>query len=273
MKCARHPNREAVANCVACSRAICEHCQTNFMGVPHCRMCAKLISRQMVMSAKRQPPVAIPRSTIRRELFILGGIGGVIIAIGACVMGYYMLYLVHNLLFAQNLEWFVIASVIVAVGLVLTGIGCYGFYYNLGTSIGLVASVLLVVSALFFPVSIIFAVAALGHGYSIGPEYAVGVVTLGISLILTGVTFSKVKYHITTGNLAQQAAIINIIVGCIFCSVIFAIFFGLAYFALIIASLISAVTFLKMQIPRDISTPPSGSTKKEEEVSLKDVGE
>jgi len=273
MKCARHPNREAVAGCIACSRGVCESCHTDFMGMPHCRMCAKLITRQMVVTAKRPPPVAIPRNTSRMEFFILGGIGAIIIAIGTCVMGYYMLYLVHNLLFAQNLEWFVIASVIVAVGFVLTGIGCYGFYYNFGTSYGLVASVLLVVSALFFPVSILFAMVDLDAGYYIGPEYAVGVLSIGVSLILLGVTFSKVRYHITPGNLAQQAGVINIIVGCIFCSVIFAIFFGLAYFALIISSLISAVTFLKIQIPREIPTPPSTSAKDNEGNSLKGVGE
>ena len=273
MKCARHPNREAIAACVACNKGVCKRCHVNFMGMPHCRYCAKLITKQMIMSARRRPPVVISRSTIRREFFILGGIGSILMAIGAGLIGYYMLFLVHNLLFVQNLEWFILASVVLAVGLVLTAFGCYGFYYNLGSSIGLVASVLLVVSALFFPISIIFAMVDLEHGYSIGPEYAVGVISLGISLILLGVTFSRARYHIIPGNLASQAALINSMVGCIFCSVIFAIFFGLAYFALIIASLISAVTFLKIQIPREISTHPSGSPKKEAEIALKDAGE
>jgi hypothetical protein len=159
------------------------------------------------------------------------------------------------------------------VGLVLTGIGCYGFYYNLGMTVGLIASVLMVITALFFPISIMFSVGDLDAGFYIGPEYAVGVMSIGISLILMGAAFSRVSYIVMPGNLASQAGVINIIVGCIFCSVIFAIFFGLAYFALIIASLISAVTFLKMQIPRELSPPPSGSTKKEEEISLKGVGE
>lgn len=256
MKCSKHPEREAVAGCIACGRGLCQFCHTDFMGMPHCRPCAKMIGRQMVMSARRTPPVIIPRSTPRMEFFILGGIGCIIMAAGACILGYYILYLVHNLLFAQELEWFVLASVILSVGLVLTGIGCYGFYYNLRATTGLVASVILVISALFFPVSIIFAMVDLDAGYYIGPEYAVGVVSIGVALILLGVTFSKARYHITAGHLAVQAAVINIIVGCIFCTVIFAIFFGLSYFAMIIASLVSAVTFLKIDIPRDATTPP-----------------
>jgi hypothetical protein len=243
------------------------------MGLPHCRKCAKSGSKQMLRSALRQPPLGILKKKIKREFFILGGVGSILMAVASCLIGYYMLYLVHNLLFAQNLEWFVMASVLMSVGLVLTGLGCYGFYYNLGVTQGLIASVLMIISALFFPISIIFSVASMDAGFSIGPEYAVGVMSVGISLILMGAAFSRVCYIVAPGKLESLAGKLNVIVGLIFITVLFAIFFGLAYFALIIASLISAVMFLKIQIPREISTPLSGSTKKEEEISLKGVGE
>lgn len=252
MKCARHPGREAVGTCTACGKPMCRVCSTFFMGTLHCRWCtksirkrAKLARKQMVMSARRRPPVIIPRKNQREDFFLLGGIGAVLMAAAGGIMGYYMLYHVHGQLYAQALEWFVIASIILSMGLVLAGIGCYGFYYNLRTSVGLVASVFLLVSAVFFPVSVLFAVVDLEHGYYIGPEYAGGVFSIGISLILLGATFSKVRYHITAGKMAEQAAFFNVVVGSIFCTVFLAIFFGLAFFVLIISSLISAVTFFR----------------------------
>jgi hypothetical protein len=87
MKCATHPDVDAVGVCVNCGRAVCSRCRTVVGGKTYCPACAAGVSDD----AKRKPTV---KPIVGGILGIIDGVLslalGVILIVDGATLGYYL---------------------------------------------------------------------------------------------------------------------------------------------------------------------------------------
>lgn len=257
MNCSIHPMNTAIGICPSCNRAICEICSMNVMNVPHCKDCAEWIFYQVMRSSRSLFSVPIPRGEPVKKYFVIGGIGALTMVVGALLIGIFFLanfsfYGFNN----SGFYWLLFTGTgLLAGGLILTGVGFFGFYKNYGSFMGFITFVFADISSFIFISFTLFSISN-PYGYFVGPEYIGAAVIVGICLVLMGVTLLLIKNYTMVRNLTLAAGIFTIIVASLFCSVILALFFGIAWFMLIAASILMAVVFFLAKLPPAYSRVP-----------------
>lgn len=259
MKCATHPEREVVGSCTACKRDLCETCRVMYMGMPHCTTCAGMMKKQLISTGRTPLIPIIPKGRPKKEFFIFGGIGALINTIAAFLVGYYLLYLIHRVGFAQDIIWFYLVVILFSFGLALIGVGCYGFHWNYGAYEGLTSCVFMIIASVLFPAAVIFGVRERDHGYTFELIYALGSVILGVALLQLGSMFLKSSDSPVSPPVTGPAGTFVQIVGVLFVIVFPALFFGLVYFISIAAFILAGLTFFRMQPPPGypVGSPPT----------------
>jgi hypothetical protein len=258
MKCAKHPMNDAIAVCPSCGREICEVCRVSVLNVPHCKECAEWMLFQLASASKMLFRMPVPRGIPSRSYFIIGGIGTIIMSIGALVLGIY--FFINFGYYGYRDGDFIllfIGSGLLLFGLILTGIGFFGFYKNYSSFMGLISFVFSIIGSVIYVAFTIFSINR-GYGSYIGPEYIGAAVIIGICLILMGITFLLVKDFTMVKNLSSATGIYTLIVAGLFCSVFLVLVFGIAWFLLIVACpLMAMVFFLARLPPRYAGHPPN----------------
>jgi hypothetical protein len=201
----------------------------------------------------------MPIGEPRRELFIWGGSGSIILTIAAVCIGFFMI--------SENLSnrlgypwWFVIWSAIFSVGLFATSIGFYGFFRNYGSTLGLVTYIILVISSFIFIFSVIFSVHYYpyepgGWGsepagrYSIEIEFIGAIEILGICLALMGFTFIMLRHIIMVEDMPVTVGIFNIIIALCFCSIILVVILEVVWILLAVACFLTSLVFFSAKLP------------------------
>jgi len=117
MKCAQHPDVDAVGYCRQCGRALCAECKRDVRGALYCENClASLVAVP--------PPSAAPGSPTPGVAAALGFVPG----LGAVYNGEYLKGLIHVLAFAGIIAAQT-ADIPVALHVILgIGLGCFYFY-------------------------------------------------------------------------------------------------------------------------------------------------
>ncbi len=250
VNCEKHPTSEVIASCPLCGRGFCENCQVNVMNVPHCKECAEWILFQTLSAIKTQFPLPIPRGTPRRDYFIVGGIGSIITLIFAFFIGYFFFY--NFSFYGYYMDDFTMLFALgcfFTCGLIATALGFYGFYHNYGSIMGLVTFVFSLICSAIFIISLYMAVFDSRFGGSFGAEYIISAISVGVCLGLMGVTLLIVKNFTMQSTLSAAAGIFTILVAILFGSIFMALFFGIAWFLLMVACLLIAVMFFLAKLP------------------------
>ena len=65
MECHNHPDREAVANCSVCGKAVCPECSMEIAGNIYCKDCVNEIVTKSIMEKSNQEPSA-PKHWLRK---------------------------------------------------------------------------------------------------------------------------------------------------------------------------------------------------------------
>jgi hypothetical protein len=270
MRCYYHPKEEAVAICMSCGKGICQQCTVLVEGNSHCRTCVETrgITSQIAQTA-------IPKSAgIPSKIpFVIGGVGAIMSGVAAVLSIFGGIGSLWIYGFYYNYYWTavfsMICSVLLAVGLVLAGIGYKGIRTNYGSIFGTVGFALGFVSCVFLLIdAVIVIMARLYHSYSYYdayfyyypyPWYTVFVILAIIALELFAVTqifwgVAHIYSRKYTGNvgLAVAAGIMLIISGGFTASLQLA-FVGMIMF--LVGMILAMMVFLTSMIPR------SGSTK------------
>lgn len=256
MKCHMHPMNNAIAVCPSCGRAICEICRVNVLSIPHCKECAEQIIARMATFARKKPPkIPVSRGTPKREYFILGAIGALIMVIGAGYLGYFTWEADYSM--RSYPASLIIYSAFFSIGLLIIAFGFYGFYKNYGSIMGLVSSVFLWINSVLFLPLIIFSVEETSYSYWHNQyEYRIevwyfisAIVLFGICLALMGACLLTVKNYMMTSRLSKSAGILNIADSFLFVSILSAVISGIAWFVLIVACALMAFIFLTARLP------------------------
>jgi len=109
MKCAYHPEREAVGACVDCGRLICAECKTVLGGKIYCNSCAD----KMAVARPIPPPQAEEKVTYNTALRWISGLFG-------------LLWLVSAIIWFQMFARFGLGGqFIVAILVILIAIACW----------------------------------------------------------------------------------------------------------------------------------------------------
>ena len=263
MRCYYHPKEEAVAICMSCGKGICQQCTVLVEGNSYCRTCVETrgITSQMAQTAIPKPG-GVPSKTP----FVIGGVGAIISGVAAVLsifggigslwlFGFYGLY--------SSIAFFsVISGVLLAVGLILAGIGYKGIKTNYGLSIGTAGFALGIVSCVFFLIEnalVIITRSSNYYYYSYNPWYLAPTIIAMIALelfaatqILWGVAHINSRKYTGNDGLGMSAGIILIISGAFTASLLLS-FVGMIMF--LVGMILAMIVFQTSKIPK------SGYTK------------
>jgi hypothetical protein len=258
VKCAIHPQNEAIGVCTSCGRYICDACRVNVLNNPHCKGCAETIIRQMVGIRGRPKPVKIPqpRGPPSSKYYLFGIIGSIMMAVGAMLL--WILGMNRNYGFLSWNLWELFWNVgvpILCIGIAITSIGFYGFYINFGSTMGYICLMILPLSALFF-VSIFFY--SFHITFEIG-RFSTGVASMSIGLILMAITILSVEKFTMTRVLSKATAIFLFAAAALSWVVFVTEAIGIGWMILFVASILLALFFHRINLPlmnlREISSP------------------
>jgi hypothetical protein len=257
MNCSNHPMNNAIGICPSCNRAICEICSMKVMNIPHCKDCAEWIFYNVMKSSRSLFSVPIPKGQPIRKYFVIGGIGALTMVVGALLIG---IFFMANFSFFgsdnSGFYWLLFAGTgLLAGGLIVTGVGFFGFYRNYGSFMGLITFIFADITSFIFISFTIFSISG-PYGYFIGPEYIGAAVIVGICLVLMGVSLLLIKNYTMVRNLTLATGIFTLVVAALFCSVFTAMFFGIAWFTLVAAGILMAVVFFLAKLPPRYSRAP-----------------
>lgn len=273
MKCAKHPRSDALAVCPSCGRAICEICRVNVGNVPHCKECVEWIILQMGRFPQRPMRMPMLRGVPRREFFMAGFVGALIMMIAAA--GNWFVLFGGDLSYNPYLWTFIIMNVLFSVSLAITSVGFYGFYRNYGVILGLMSFVFLMIASIIFLGLSIFSVGEPSmdpyEDYSlIKPEFFIpAVILVGVSIVLMGVTLILVEDYTMLRDLSKATGFYNIMIASLFIIPFFTVDGGFGWLALVIGCILMAMVFFKAKLPPRYAGYPR---RRMPEISIKPGG-
>jgi hypothetical protein len=218
------------------------------MNMVHCKECAEYLFYQLMSSQHAPPKLPVSRGPPNRKMFAFGGIGAMILLVVGPLIGLFML-IGQTWSTMSEYPWqLILLAVSFSLGLALSGIGFYGFYRNYGSIMGLVSCVFLIVTAFITPVSTFFSIQESedwdgGTSYRIGLEIIPSFVIIGICLILMGTTLVLVRNYTMNRNLSTASGIVSFFVAGLFLTIFPAIFLGIAWFLIMVPSILIALVF------------------------------
>jgi hypothetical protein len=244
----------AIEMCPSCGRYICDICLVNVLNVPHCKDCAEGIIYQMAATKTKMPnpQKLLPlSSTPSPKYYGFGYIGGGFMTIGALFL--WILGIHRRFDFLPDYIWGLLwpmGVTLLCVGLAIAAIGFYGFYVNLGSTLGYICLVILPLGSLFFLAIFMY---SFYIDYDVG-RFSTGLAALSISLILMAITILSVRYHTSTPNLSKLTAIILFVAACLSWVVFITEAMGIGWFLLMVASILTSLVFFRAKYPNRIQS-------------------
>lgn len=238
MKCTTHPEIDAIAACPLCGKSLCEACRVNVNNIPHCKTCAEWLFSQMVHSPFALMGIPHPKGRPRREYFIVGGIGALILMVTFLAIGYRGGFIWYD---APFIPMFILFS----IGFGALGIGFIGFFRNYGSIIGLISGVMVLICSFLMFISTL----DLGIG-SYNDWIALLFLFMVITFAFMGITLVVVSYHTMVQGLSKLAGISIIFAAIFFTFLIGDFWLGMGFVSLAIASLPTALTFFLAKLSR-----------------------
>ena len=156
----------------------------------------------------------MPAGDPSRVPFIIGGIGMLLLLIGGNGMWILEIFPYNSLVYTANL-------VVIGLGLTLAAFGFIGYRMNYHSSMGLVTALVTLIFAWWLPA--LYAAQGAFHGpgiYLWGALLITGMEMLGVSLILWGVTVTRVRHRAGHSRLGVAAGVLFILAGSFWCSIL-----------------------------------------------------
>lgn len=260
LKCWVHPKVDAVAVCKSCGRGVCQECAVILEGDAYCKTCVEA-GKIPVPTATRG--ILAPKGIPSRAFFVIGGIGSIINASAAILIFISALgTLFSGWYYGEALSgWFIlgiIGGILLAIGLVLSTIGYLGIQRNYASNMGLVSFIFGIISSMIFVIEIVITIALWGtivypypypyYGY-IWPILIVTVITLiifGVTQILWGVTHIVSRKFTGKPDLSMTTGIMLIIAGALSLSIMIS-FIGMILFC--VSEIMALALFFTSKIP------------------------
>lgn len=263
MKCYVHSKEDAVAVCKACGKGVCNDCSVILAGNSYCKTCVEA-GRVKALTVEIPAVAPTPGGIPSRTPFIIGSIGAIISGVAALlVMLLGGLIAMWWLVSGSELVGIggIASGILLAVGLILAGIGYLGIKRNYGQGIGTAGFAFSIVVCVFLFVTVVFGIIAVSYPYSQygyiypyqNPWYSIyvlsAIITLilfGIMQILWGIAHINTRQYTGTSGLAIATGIMLIISGALTASVIIA-FAGIVLF--FVSEILAVIVFLMSSIP------------------------
>jgi hypothetical protein len=265
MKCYYHPTQEALAVCKSCGKGICQNCLVEISNTSYCKTCVeqgRVCLGDTVGYKQPCTPIGMNKTP-----FIIGGVGALIsgiLAIFALIFGFGSV----SLFGFSNNYFGVLASVvtpILAVGIILLGLGYRGFRANYGLQSGTGAFALSIVAAVFLLVNVGFGMILSTSYYNYTYSYAtfglasiasiitvISIMMLGVAQIIFGVAHIYSRRFTGNSGLSMATGIIFIVSGALTTSVLLS-FIGMVM--LLVSGILAFIVFITAKV-RQPSQPP-----------------
>lgn len=261
MKCYVHPKEDAVAVCKTCEKGVCNNCAVILAGNIFCKTCVEA-GKAKAPTAEVSLVAPTPRGIPSRTRFIIGGVGAII----SGVSGLFMLFgspisiswlLEYISLAAGNIAS-IATEILLAVGLILAGIGYLGIKRNYGSGMGTVSFAFSIVVTVLLFVSVALGIIVTSperryyyHGmhplYYIYVIYAfITFILFGVMQILWGATHIGTRHYTGHSGRAMATGIMLIISGALTVSG-FISFAGIVLFFM--SEILALIVFLTSSIP------------------------
>ena len=283
MKCYNHPKEDAVAVCKTCGKGVCNDCLITITGNSYCKACVEAGRVKAPTVEVSAQPVAVPMPTgiPSKTPFIVGGAGSTLSAFAAILTmlfgGLLFTFVLSLISGAYDYRYSytsvltggiagIVSSIILAVALILAGIGYLGIKRNYGAGTGTAGFAFSIVVTVFIFVSVAFAIIALSYPSGGYPYYytnpwdafyaisaIITLILFGVMQILWGAAHIRTRQHTGNSGLAIATGIMLIISGAMTMSIIIT-FVGIILF--FISEILATITFLMSRIPEQgVQTP------------------
>ncbi|HLF07279.1 MAG TPA: hypothetical protein VI893_08930 [Thermoplasmata archaeon] len=296
MRCEAHPEEEAVGTCKSCGRGVCTVCKVVFNGIIHCKACVEAgrISGggtafapapaapapaptaysypyaypgySYPYSSYGYPPAVThvpetpkPTGTPSRSFYLAGAAGGIIGGIMMLLAGGAMVWgLVIGANYPTDL-WIAISVVVVlAATQMLSSVGLFGLYRNLGVQMGWISAGVLAAGAVIFPLMLMFAIPDYyqnpGYPYPYYTQYRfnyletyLGAIALGTGIIVEGSAFLAARRFMRDPRPTGSIGTLLIVGGGLFAA--FVGLFAIGWLLVAIARFISTPIYLGAPVP------------------------
>ena len=270
MKCYSHPKEDAVAVCKICGKGVCNNCLITIASISYCKSCVEAGRVKLPIA----PTVAVPKptGTPTRAPFIVGAIGAISSGFAALLTmifgGLLFAVLLYGVRYGPSYDMRmsiggIITGIILAIGLILAGIGYLGLRRNYGAGTGAAGFAFSIIVCVFIFASVVFDMIALGYRGPYpwrDPWYVIYILSAGFTLLLFGVTqvlwgAAHIRTRKFTGKsgLSMATGIMLIISGALTMSVVLT-FIGIMLF--LISEILATIAFMMSRIPqRGTQTP------------------
>jgi len=277
LKCRDHPTEDAVAICKICGRGVCDNCLVTIANNSYCKEC---VEAGRVTAPKAEVPAqAMPTVILSKSLFYVGGAGSILSAIMSLLLlivsGFLTLWIIGASSYYYSTQYQYLMSVvgvssimniILAIALILAGIGYLGMRRNYGSGTGAAGFAFSIVACVFLFLTAAFGIIAASYPYYTYPYYYYNPWTViwliamiltyllfGIMQILWGAAHITTRKHTGYSGLAIATGIMLIIAGA-FTMTIFLTFVGWILF--FISEIMATVTFLAWRIQQQSTQTP-----------------
>jgi len=263
MRCYYHPIEDAVAICKICGKGICSSCLVTIARNCYCKSCVET-------GIVGVPTVEVPTPTGRpsRALFIIGAAGSILNMFASLVIG---ILLAFSIAWIFSVSYYgsdyiyaligiavtlLIISIILAIGLLLGGIGYFGVRRNYGSGVGLAGFALSIVVFVFIFINMVLAMIVIASYNPRDPfsflmwffvvliSSFVTLILFGVTQILWGVSHIVTKKYTGHSGLALTTGIMLIISGVLTMTTTFV---GIILF--FASEILAAILFLVSQVP------------------------
>jgi len=276
LKCRDHPTEDAVAVCKICGRGVCTNCLITIANNSYCKGCVE--AGRVKAPTVEVPAQAMPTVILSKTLFYVGGAGSILSAIMALLLLIFSGFLTLSIFgassyyYSEEYQYLTgligissIMSIILAIALILAGIGYLGMKRNYGSGTGTAGFAFSIVTCVFLFITAAFGIIAASYPYSYYyNNYNPWIVIWFIAMIITFLLFGIMQIlwgaaHITTrkhtgySGLAIATGIMLIIAGA-FTMTVFLTFVGWILF--FISEIMAAVTFLAWRIQQQSTQTP-----------------
>ena len=219
-----------------------------------------------VVVVQRAPAPPQPRGVPSRGLFQIGAGGQFFLAATAIVLG--ILFLADFQRGLGTSAFQLVAGALLFAGLTLQLAGFYGLWRNYGSAMGAVTAGFGLASGILFLLGVVFAFFLREercYGYYGGPTcyysvpfwvsilFFLGLIFLGVTFILEGVSYLVSRHHLGTAGGAVGAGVVSIIGGAFLCSVFLAVYGGM--FVIAAAAIVGGIVFSMARLPSFVRPP------------------
>jgi len=277
LKCRDHPTEDAVAVCKICGRGVCNNCLITIANNSYCRECVE--AGRVKAPTAEVPAQVMPTVILSKTPFYVGAAGSILSTIMAILLlifsgfGFLTLFGVSSYYSGYAAYAYVIGvigissilDIILAIALILAGIGYLGMKRNYGSGTGTAGFAFSIVACVFLLISAAFGIIAASYPYSYyyyytNPWLVLWVIAMfltyimfGIMQVLWGAAHITTRKHTGYSGLAIATGIMLIIAGA-FTMTIFLTSIGWILF--FISEIMATVTFMAWRIEQPSTQTP-----------------